>query len=136
MTVQAISTAYELELRRVRLLLRRRVAALRKEWEGDDATVISDAQIERVLADRAEDAVDPAWLFEMEEIERALAEQHSPLDELCAAFSLTPLERQMVTFLFAAELDPRLELLFGYLHDDASRKYVSAWLVWSAAATP
>jgi hypothetical protein len=138
-TVAATSTAYELELRRVRLLLRRRVDVLRKSWQGDDfgGNVISDMQVDRILGEAPEEApLDPALLFELEEVERALAEQHSPLDELAEAFRLTRLEREIVTMLFAAELDPRLELLFGYLHDDVSRKYVSAWLVWTAVATP
>jgi hypothetical protein len=130
-----LSTAYELELRRLRLLVRRRVETLRKGWQrdaqGDDfgGVAISDAQVDRILAGEADDqTIDPALAFALEEVERELETQTSALDALAEAFALTKSERDTVLLLFGPELDAGFEALFGYLHDDASRRYVSAHL--------
>jgi hypothetical protein len=134
-TVGALSTAYELELRRLRLLVRRRVETLRKTWQrdaqGDDfgGIAITDAQVDRILAaEAARDTIDPALAFELEEVERELELQTTAVDALAEAFALTKSERDTVLLLFAPELDAGFEALFGYLHDDASRRYVSAHL--------
>jgi hypothetical protein len=145
-TVQAVAGAvYTLELRRLRLLLERRVAWLRLGWQQDAAddlgtAVITDAQIDRILSiEGPQDAEerfytdDPAAraiggaIAELEQ-ELSRRETPTPLDTLVDAFGLTPFERDLLLLLFAPELDPGFELLFGYLHDDVSRRYVSAHL--------
>ncbi|HEX8620309.1 MAG TPA: hypothetical protein VF911_22200, partial [Thermoanaerobaculia bacterium] len=135
MTVATLATPYALELRRMRLLVRHRVNALRATWrqaaEGEDVggVAITDAEVDRILTgESAADAVDAANAFELEEVERELALHATTLDALADAFALTRSERDVVMLLFAAELDPAFEQLFGYLHDDASRRYVSAHL--------
>jgi hypothetical protein len=139
------SAVHARELRRLRLLLERRVAWLRLGWQQDAAddlgtAVITDAQIDRILStETPEDAEerfyseDPAIraisgaIAELDE-ELARRDTPTPLDTLVDAFGLTRFERDLVLLLFAPELDPGFELLFGYLHDDVTRRYVSAHL--------
>ena len=119
-----MSTQWEDQLRRMRQLLQRRIAALRATWQREtdenfQGAAIADAQVDRILAGEKPADEAPA-------IEDVVAPPR--LAALVDAFALTPFERDVVMLLFAAELDPDFELLFGYVHDDVGRKYVSAHL--------
>ncbi|HEX7151243.1 MAG TPA: ATP-binding protein [Thermoanaerobaculia bacterium] len=122
---------YAVELQRLRLLLRRRVAWLRSVWDRDDrfqGAAIGDAEIDRLLApdvdaEREFLANDPAT-GEL----AALVRVPTPLGDLARAFGLDELARDTMMLCLAAELDPSFELLFGYVHDDITRKYPTAQL--------
>jgi hypothetical protein len=51
-----------------------------------------------------------------------------PLGDLAALFSLTTVETGFLTLCVAAEIDPRLRRLYGYLHDDAAYCAATPWL--------
>ncbi|MBP1705996.1 MAG: ATPase [Chloroflexi bacterium] len=79
----------------------------------DAAAALGAAEAE---ADAAESAGEPIRL-------RALAR----------AFGLDPLDVELLLVALAPDLDPRLERLYGYLHDDVSRRRASAGLALELA---
>jgi ATP-dependent 26S proteasome regulatory subunit len=135
----------ELELRRLRLLLRIHVAQLRSEWSrdaaGEDflAAAISDAQADRLLGERHGVTIDdPAIRETLEEVQRAIAGDRDAfvLDALASAFALAPFERDVLLLCFAPEVDATFELLFAYVHDDVTRRYASVHLAVSLFGGP
>ena len=133
------------QLQRVRLLLRRRVAWLRRAWQNDPLTdyrsqVISDAEADRLLAgmERSAEALfyaeDPEMQVLAQELaacEAALAEQeqaliaaHTPpaLAVLQHLFGLTPFERDVILLSAAPALDPAFGRLYAYVQDDPAAR--------------
>jgi len=55
------------------------------------------------------------------------------LRSLARAFGLDPLDVELLLIALAPDLDPRLERLYGYLHDDVSRRRASAGLALELA---
>jgi hypothetical protein len=55
------------------------------------------------------------------------------LRSLARAFGLDPLDVELLLVALAPDLDPRLERLYGYLHDDVSRRRASAGLALELA---
>jgi hypothetical protein len=51
-----------------------------------------------------------------------------PLQRLARVFQLSPWEEEMMVVCLASELDPRYERVFGYLHDDMTRREPSVEL--------
>lgn len=58
------------------------------------------------------------------------------LDQLCAAFGLSPFERDALLICLAPALDLRFEALYGYLHDDITRKQASPYLILDVLCPP
>ncbi len=60
------------------------------------------------------------------------------LRQLARAFELSPLDVELLLVALAPDLEPRFERLYGYLHDDVSRRRASAGLALelSAGAEP
>ena len=50
------------------------------------------------------------------------------LDRLASAFGLDDVDLEIVVIALAPDLDPRFERLYGYLHDDVTRRRASAGL--------
>jgi len=57
---------------------------------------------------------------------RGLASADLPLTRLCAAFELDEVERRMLYFALAPELDGRFAQIFGFLADDLSQRRPNA----------
>jgi Winged helix domain, variant/ATPase family associated with various cellular activities (AAA) len=141
----------DLELQRLRLLLRRRVLWLRQQWKHDplqnyQPLVISDAQADALLAgeDRhaemhfyEENSEAAATSHSIAHIEKALQQRRqiwidaqctSALDTLARLFGLTVFERKVLMLCLAPELDPAFERLYAYAQDDVTRKYATPHL--------
>lgn len=136
------------ELRRLRLLLRRRVLWMRRIWERDPLSnsrgiVISDALADRLV--RGFDAEEEAAFYcddaeclaiaeALNEVEAQLETQRAGLTDegrvpslegLCRTFHLSPFERDVLLLSFAVRTDPDFAILSGYLHDDANACYLT-----------
>jgi hypothetical protein len=127
--------------------LLRRALTRRGSREATDVlsfAVITDEEIDRLLRRDEASATpgpDPAEIVHIDRIlddldrtiahrvERALvAGCRLPVIDLAHRFALSPLEVDVVITCLAAELDRRYERIYGYLHDDMSRKLPSAGL--------
>ncbi len=98
---------------------------------------ISEPQVDALLAGAPGPLVPP-------EIDTAAADRLAGLDaqaaeveaggarirlrELARAFDLVPADVELLLVALAPDLDPRFERLFGYLHDDVSRRRASVGL--------
>jgi hypothetical protein len=58
------------------------------------------------------------------------------LRRLARAFELTPLDVELLLIVLAPDLEPRFERLYGYLHDDVSRRRASTGLALELCAGP
>jgi hypothetical protein len=122
-------------MQRIRLRAQRRVLWLRALWaeSQDGATqglAITHAEVDRILTDplpRAEAeaafyASDPEATRLSKQIEtverRFLADK--AWDRLRRELDLTGPESDLLSLAVAAEVDPALRRVYGYLHDDAS----------------
>jgi shikimate kinase len=156
---QASQRRLELELERIRLLLRRRVLWLRTEWRQDplqayQGLVVSEEQADALLAGGGADAEarfyreDPGAAsvgrlirdIEAETLRhsrvRAAVESPAAIDVVTERFALTPFERDVLLLCLAPELDPTFERLCAYVQDDVTRKYVTPHLALSLLGRP
>jgi len=145
------------EMERLRLLLRRRVLWLRKQWRRDSPQsylgwAITDHETDMLLAggirqaelafhDSDPEAREAARLLDKifvrlstlrQEMEEAGAE--TALDILAAGFGLDTFERDVILLCLAPELEPGFERLYAYVHDDATRRHVTPHLALSLLA--
>ena len=136
------------QLRRMRLLLKRRALWLRGRWRQDPlqeyrGLLVSDTQADQLFSDgRADErrfyADDPeaaAIGEELAALERELdarAEGNGsapPAVELLASlFGLSRFERDVILLCLAPELDPSFERIYAYVQDDNARTYPCAHL--------
>jgi SpoVK/Ycf46/Vps4 family AAA+-type ATPase len=153
------------EMVRLRLLLRRRALWLRKHWNRDAQQMaylnwaISDREADLLLA--GSDGIEEQNFYssdaevleigaQLDSVQADLAAQLQEMEEsrtqpaveiLVTRFGLTSFERNVLLLCLASEIDPAFERIFGYLHDDATRKVVSPHLVlalfagWETAGT-
>ena len=146
------------EVRRLRLLFRRRILWMRRIWQQDPLSnnrglVISDAFADRLV--RGTDAEEEASFYKndaeclviaetLNELEAQLATcrrglteegQIPSLEELCRAFHLSPFERDVLLLSFAVRTDPDFAVLSGYLHDDANACYLTETQVTNILCT-
>ncbi len=133
---------------RIKLLIGRRIAWLRRRWTQDPlksygTAVVSDQAADLLLAgeDREAEASFHATDPHSSEVSRAIADIEadiaaqerdfeasgaSPaLTVLARVFDLTPFEHDVVALCLAPELDPSLEPLYGYVQDEASRRHAT-----------
>ncbi len=142
----------ELELERLRLVVRRRMLWLRACWSADRlaghaALVVSDERADGLVRGEDRDA-ERAFLHDhepaaaltvgIEAIEdelrartRTLAGRGvaTPLDRVAARVGLGAFERGALVVALAPELDPAFERLYAYLQDDATRSFATPQLV-------
>jgi ATP-dependent 26S proteasome regulatory subunit len=137
------------ELERVDLLIRARVARLRRLQGQDEhfkGLYISEQEVDRLLAQPLGRpqwlaGADTRWLADVDERLQALARaieqrraatvkagRRLPLDELRHTFALTALDVDVLLVALAVELDLRYERLYAYLQDDVTRKRPSVEL--------
>ncbi len=142
------------ELRRIRLLLRRKVRWLRRNWQLDPLAthrglVISDARADRLLDGAGGDEElefyrdDPESVEitrALEEVERDLAPRRGSLTDkgeipsleaLVRTFALGPFERDALLMCFAVDDDPAFATLCAYIADDVNARHATPHLVLS-----
>lgn len=130
-------------LARVRLRAQRRVLWMRSLWSSGQADMtqglaISHAEVERILSDPAQSAVNEAALYHTDAAARQLTRPIYTIDlqaasdptwnRLRKAFNLSDYEVDLLSLAVAAEVDPLLRRVYGYLHDDATAGYATPWL--------
>ena len=122
---------------RVRAAVDRRRATDADPEDRFRGLYISEAQVDALLAGPAAQLVPPAaeaaaaTLLADLEARAAEAEGHGArirLRELGRAFGLEPADLELLLVALAPDLDPRFERLYGYLHDDVSRRRASVGL--------
>ncbi len=123
--------------RRVRAAVERRRAA---DPDPDDrfrGLYISDTQVDDLLAGPPEPLISPEAEHTggvLRQVIDEAADQAEAaggrirLRDLGRAFSLEPIDLELLLVALAPDLDPRFERLYGYLHDDVSRRRASAGL--------
>jgi AAA+ superfamily predicted ATPase len=133
------------ELQLLRLLLRRRVLWLRKQWAGEESPkypglVINDAEADRLLAGKS----DAEKLFYRDDSEaaalnRSVAEagrsievqrqllakegRQPAIEVLAHLFGLSAFERKVLLLCLAPELDSSFGRLYAYAQDDVTQKH-------------
>ena len=131
---------------RVRLRAQRRLLWLHKLWspqltEGAGGLAITPAEVDQILTSPAElraaensfylDDADARQLSEqMHEVDREALEDEAWLS-LRDRFDLSPEEIDFLSLIVAAEFNPRLRRVYGYLHDDANLCSATLWLAAS-----
>jgi hypothetical protein len=122
---------------RVRVAVDRRRAG---DPDPDDrfrGLYVSDAQVDHLLAGGhdplvapadAADAVERLAAVEVEADAAEAAGADLRLRRLARTFGLEPLDLELLLVALAPDLDPRFERLYGYLHDDVSRRRASVGL--------
>src|SRR5262245_61719093 len=102
---------------------------------------LSEDHVERLLA--PEDAPVPAAIDEgmLPAVEQAAdaAEEAGAdlrLRRIARTFGLEPLDVELLLVALAPDLDARFERLYGYLHDDVTRRRASIGLALELAGTP
>ena len=153
LTVAEASLAYlfarlELVEARVRAAVDRRRADDADPNDRFRGLYISDAQVDGLLAGPGgrwvPEDVDAATTAALAAMERdADAAERSGADlrlrRLARSFGLDSYDVELLLIALAPDLDPRFERLYGYLHDDVSRRRASAGLaleLCSSGASP
>jgi AAA+ superfamily predicted ATPase len=126
---------------RVRLRAQRRVLWLRRLWAEaapGQGLSIPHEEVDRVLADQEARAEAERTFYEADAEARALTEQLPALDAWAAdapswrrlrqVFALSGPELDLLMLAAAAEIEPALRRVYGYLHDDAGACQVTPWL--------
>ena len=128
--------------RRVREAVDRRRAADPDPEDRFRGLYISDDQVDRLLAADGHPgaeiraAIEDAATRDAEDLRVAEADADEAqaagadlrLRRLSSAFGLDELDVDLLLVALAPDLDPRFERLYGYLHDDVSRRRASAGL--------
>ncbi len=122
------------------------VAARRAEDPAPDdpfrGLYLSDEQVDRILAGAAAPPPpDEASAAAMAGVEAAadraeLAGADIRLRRMARAFGLEPIDVELFLVALAPDLDARFERLYGYLHDDVTRKRASIGLALELAGVP
>ena len=109
---------------------------------------ISDAQVDELLAPTPAQStagqLDGSFAGELRELEAGADAAEAAgadirLRGLARAFGLDPYDIELLLVVLAPDLDPRFERLYGYLHDDVSRRRASTGLaleLCGAAGSP
>ena len=146
------------EMERLRLLLRRHILWLRRNWQRGESGAyagwaVSDREADMLLSPNSFAERDTFFKCDGEArvISSALAELGAQLslqkeqmlagstpvalDVLTIRFGLTAFEREVLLLCLAPEIDPAFERLYAYVQDDATRKYATPHLALTLFAT-
>jgi hypothetical protein len=136
-SVRHLAARLELIETRIRAAVARRRAT---DPDPDDrfrGLYVSDLQVDEMLAGRTApilpSAPDPTFIEQLRAVEAdAEAAEAAGADvrlrRLVRSFDLQPLDVELLLVALAPDLDPRFERLYGYLHDDVSRRRASIGL--------
>ena len=136
------------QLRRMRLLLKRRALWLRGRWRQDPlqeyrGLLVSDTQADQLFSDgRADErrfyADDPeaaaigdelaALELELDASAEGNGSAPPAVELLASLFGLSRFERDVILLCLAPELDPSFERIYAYVQDDNARTYPCAHL--------
>ena len=102
---------------------------------------LSEDHVERLLA--TDEAIDSAEVGHelLPDVERAADKAEKRGDDLrlrrlARTFALAPVDVELLLVALAPDLDGRFERLYGYLHDDVTRRRASIGLALELAGTP
>lgn len=122
-------------------------AAARQERFDPDiraghATFVSDEEVDRLLSSPPRFGLRPEQLDALARMDKEVPDGDIRLQRLASLFGLSLLDQELLLVALAPELDERLELVCGYLHDDLTRRRPSVGLAlelcgespWSAPA--
>ncbi len=133
-----------LVLSRIRLLARRRIAWLRKNWsevsENSNGEFNAHTEVDGYLYDRDLPHEEAEWYkqdnamqeisWHLNETEQALFNNSSSrLNTLVHTFGLNRLETDIVQACLAISIEPNLGRVYAYLQDNSARSYVTESLV-------
>ena len=127
--------------RRIRDAVERRRAGDPRPDDPFRGLYLPDDVVDRLLEPRSPlvDGADVvAGTDDDVEREAAAAEARGEeirLRKLSASFGLTPLDTELLLIAMAPDLDPRIEKLYGYLHDDVTRRRASIGLALELAGS-
>ena len=136
-SVRHLAARLELIETRIRAAVARRRAT---DPDPDDrfrGLYVSDLQVDEMLAGGTApilpSAPDPTFIEQLHAVEAdAEAAEAAGADvrlrRLVRSFDLQPLDVELLLVALAPDLDPRFERLYGYLHDDVSRRRASIGL--------
>jgi hypothetical protein len=136
-SVRHLAARLELIETRIRAAVARRRAT---DPDPDDrfrGLYVSDLQVDEMLAGGTApilpSAPDPTFIEQLRAVEAdAEATEAAGADvrlrRLVRSFDLQPLDVELLLVALAPDLDPRFERLYGYLHDDVSRRRASIGL--------
>jgi hypothetical protein len=136
-SVRHLAARLELIETRIRAAVARRRAT---DPDPDDrfrGLYISDLQVDEMLAGGTAPilptAPDPTFIEQLRAVEAdadvaEAAGADVRLRRLVRSFDLQPLDVELLLVALAPDLDPRFERLYGYLHDDVSRRRASIGL--------
>ena len=137
----------------VRLRARRRMLWVRSLWvrhwyEGEDALAISHSEVELALATPDALLAEEQSFYRDDERARALGAEIDALVEqdgepgwerLCGELGLAPAERRLLALALAAEINPAMRRVYGYLQNEVTPLDPNAALVaelWELACPP
>jgi hypothetical protein len=133
-----------LVLSRIRLLARRRIAWLRKNWtevsENSNGEFNAHTEVDGYLYDRDIPSLESAWYeqdaamqdiaYLLSETEQALYNNTSSrLNTLVHTFGLNRLETDILQACLAISIEPNMGRVYAYLQDNSARSYVTESLV-------
>jgi hypothetical protein len=149
-----INRYFELELGRLRALLKRRVIWLRHQWQHSPSAeaqngIVSDSHADWLLNSKNLDAEQQFYLendetFALTKQAQALQREKDnlteqrglPIDILGHLFGLNAFERDVLLLAAAAEFDADFQALFGYVQDDLKRSYPTMHLAYVLFGSP
>jgi hypothetical protein len=133
--MSAVASSTEQLLGRLRVLEARVRAAVARRREDDPnpddpfrGLYLTDEDVDRLLTPSE---VEPGSGADVRELV-GLGED-SRLGALAAAFQLEPVDLELLLVALAPDLDVRFERLYGYLHDDVTRRRASVGLALELA---
>jgi uridine kinase len=130
-------------LTRVRLRAQRRLLWLQKIWspqltEGAAGLAITPAEVDQIVMSPEERLADERSFYLGNDEARHLGDQIREIDQkawpdaawqqLRDQFDLSPEEIDLLTVAVAADFNPSLRRVYGYLHDDANLCYATQWV--------
>lgn len=127
---------------RVRLRARRYAARLRHAWANDgldpgQGLAITHTEVDRALfgASRLDTlwtdiarAHDPSDVNSSIEVADSAAANDPSIAAIGDAFALSQPEIDLLSMVLAGEIDPAMNRVYGYLHDDAHACHATLWL--------
>ncbi|HYF77478.1 MAG TPA: AAA family ATPase, partial [Symbiobacteriaceae bacterium] len=128
---------------RIALLLERLGVRLPEHAGALPGLVVTEAEVANLLSDPARRGETPraqALAAQVQQGQLELARRQTasggitlPLLTMVERFGLSPVERLAIVACLAVELERKYEKLFGFLHDDLTRRWPSADLVLDLA---
>jgi ATPase family associated with various cellular activities (AAA) len=123
----------------VRAAVARRRAGIHGPDDPFRGLYVAEEDVDRLLAGPSE----PLPAVDADDVQRVEAEADSAaasgadlrLRRLAASFELEPVDVELLLVALAPDLDARFERLYGYLHDDVSRRRASVGLALELAGT-